>query len=332
MRRAAAVIVVLGLLAAGCDGWTEKETTTTVPSWALDPGAPAGNSSDGDGGGYDTVVAGDTWMGWYWRATAGGPIDVSYLDAEGCVGWASRAPVIEYNLPSDGGHWVFSFGPDVPVTGWGDEGEVPQGLVLIVRGPDGAWACNGDYQDWQYFPGPAVEFTSAQTGVYDVWLAVSSEAESVGGQIVIITPAASFPTTTTTVEGTEASTWPTTTTTTTPGLDDLSAFQAAPRPPEAVCPPGSTPDIPGDPAAPRPDLTADWVAAFDRESGLLVAAGGGSIWAFDPCRNRWEQMARGLDLASPDSMAYDAGHWNWATDVWAFDTRTAQWIELLPAG
>jgi hypothetical protein len=29
---------------------------------------------------------------------------------------------------------------------------------------------------------------------------------------------------------------------------------------------------------------------------------------------------------------YDAGRWNWATDVWAFDTGTAQWIELLPAG
>ena len=215
MRRAAVVALLLGLLAAGCDtGNGEETTTTTVPTWALDPGAQANNNSDIDGWGYDTVAAGETWMGWSWRATAGGSIDVSYLAAQGCVGWASRAPVVEHSLPNDGGHWVFSFSPEVPVTGWGDEGEVPQGLVLIVRGPDGAWACSGDYQKWQYFPGPAVEFPSAPAGVYDVWVAAPTEAASVDGDFVIITPAASFPTTTTTLDETEptpATTFPPTT-------------------------------------------------------------------------------------------------------------------------
>jgi len=209
MRRAALVILVLGLLAAGCDrGNGGETTTTTVPAWALDPNAQADNSSDIDGWYYDTVAAGETWMGWYWRATAGGPIDVSHLEVEGCAGWAPRAPVVEHTLPNDGGHWVFSFSPDVPVTGWGEEGEIPQGLVLIVRSPDGAWACSGAYQEWQYFPGPAVEFPAAPAGVYDVWLAAPAEGAHVGGEFVIITPAASFPSTTTTVEGAEASTFP----------------------------------------------------------------------------------------------------------------------------
>jgi len=203
------VILVLGLLTAGCNGWAGGETTTTtVPSWALDPGAPADNGSDIDGWHYDTVAAGETWMGWYWRATAGGPIDVSYLEVEGCIGWAPRAPVVEHTLPNDGGHWVFSFSPDVAVTGWGEEEDIPQGLVLIVRSPNGAWACSGAYQKWQYLPGPVVEFPSAPAGVYDVWLAAPAEGVSVGGEFVIITPAASFPSTTTTVEGTEASTFP----------------------------------------------------------------------------------------------------------------------------
>jgi hypothetical protein len=68
----------------------------------------------------------------------------------------------------------------------------------------------------------------------------------------------------------------TTTTLAASGLYALAAFQAGPLPPEATCPPGSAPDTPGDPNAPRPPLDsldpfeADASAAFDRESGLLV--------------------------------------------------------------
>ncbi|MCJ7831189.1 MAG: hypothetical protein MUP86_01520 [Dehalococcoidia bacterium] len=212
MRRAAAVILVTGLLAAGCDGWVGEEATTTAPALALDPDAPEDNASDVDGWGLDTIVEGETWMGWSWRATAGGPVEVSYLDGEGCVGWASIGPVVEYSLPTSGGRWVFSFGPDIPVvSGSPSAQDIPEGLVLIVRGPDGGWVCTGDYQGWQYFPGPAVEFPSAQPGIYHIWVAASTEGASVSGTLAIITPAASFPSTTTTVEGTEASTFPPTT-------------------------------------------------------------------------------------------------------------------------
>jgi len=146
------------------------ETTTTAPPWALDFSARAGNTADPDGQGQGHGGVGETRLGSYWRATAGGPIDVSYLDGEACVGWASRAPVVEYSLPSGGDHWVFSFSPDVPVAPVGGlggalAGDVPQGLVLIVRGPDGAWACSGDYQGWEYSPSINVEFPSAQSGV-----------------------------------------------------------------------------------------------------------------------------------------------------------------------
>jgi hypothetical protein len=198
MRRTMTAILVLGLLAAGCAVASPEETTTTVPLWALDPRAPAGNASDGDGRNWDSVVEGETWRGWSWRVTAGGPIDVGYLDGEGCAGGASRAPAVECLLPEDGGRWVFSFAVDVPVTGWGEEGEVPQGAVLIVRGPDGAFACSGEYRDWQYFPGPAVEIPSVKAGTYDVWVA-APEGASLGGELVIAAPAESFPTTTTTL-------------------------------------------------------------------------------------------------------------------------------------
>jgi len=64
--------------------------------------------------------------------------------------------VVEYSLHSGGEHWVFSFSPDVPVApvdpGGELAGDVPQGLVLIVRGPGGAWSCSGDYRGWEYSP------------------------------------------------------------------------------------------------------------------------------------------------------------------------------------
>lgn len=216
MRRAA-LLVMLGLLTAGCtlsaDG--EPTTTTTAPSWALDPDAPAANASHPNGMGWDSIVQGETWRGWSWRATAGGPIDLGYLGLEGCTGWASRAPVVEIRLPEDGGPWVFSYAGDVPTTGWGDQGEVPQGAVLVVRGEDGSFMCNAVYQDWQGFPGPVVEIPSVKAGTYDLWVGAPPGA-SIDGQVVIATPEGNFPTTTTTTDPNEppsepASTFPPTT-------------------------------------------------------------------------------------------------------------------------
>ena len=138
---------------------------------------------------------------------------------------------------------------------------------------------------------------------------------------------------TTTTEGTTPTT---TVTTTTAGFgewspDPLSAFQAGPVPPAAACPAGSTPDTPGDGAAPRPPAID--AAAFDRESGLLVASVGGVTWAFDPCRNRWTEMGGGgPNLGAGEgrfSMAYDADSDLIVafddTGVWAYDVDEDTW-------
>jgi hypothetical protein len=215
MRRTV-LLVMLGLLAAGCSLTADEETTTTttIPSWALDPDAPGDAASASPAMGWDGDVAGEAWLGWAWRAKAGGPIDLAYL-GEGCAGWAPRAPAVEVNLPDDGGRWVFSFAGDVPTTGWGDHGEAPPGAVIVVRRPDGAFTCNAVYQDWQYFPGPAVEIPGAEAGTYDIWVGAPQGA-TIDGQVVVATPAATFPTTTTTTNPgdppvTPASTFPTTT-------------------------------------------------------------------------------------------------------------------------
>ena len=210
MRRTALILMV-GLLAAGCLRTAADDATTpTAPPWALDPDAPAGNAADPDGVGWDGIVGEETWRGWSWRARAGGPIDLGYLTAEGCGGWASRAPAVEVSLPEDGGRWVFSYAVDVPTTGWGDQGEVPQGAVMVVRGPDGAFACNAEHRDWQYFPGPAVEIPSVEAGTYDVWVG-APEGMSISGQVVVATPEATFPTTTTTIDPDEPPSEPATT-------------------------------------------------------------------------------------------------------------------------
>lgn len=215
MKAAPVVILALGLLAAGCDpdggqGTTAPTTppaTTTIPGSSLDPDAPAQNR---DAMGWDGIVEGQTWVGQVWRATAGGPVEVSYLGAEGCEGWAPVGPEVEYTLPAGGGRWAFSFGPEVPVvSGAPASQDVPPGLVLIVRGPDGRWLCRGEYHDWQYFPGPGMELADAPPGTYDVWVAVPVEGDSIGGTLVIMTDTPP-PSTTTTIEGTEASTFPST--------------------------------------------------------------------------------------------------------------------------
>ena len=214
MRRTA-LILMIGLLAAGCLSEAEEDTTTTTttaPPWALDPGAPADNDVAGAAG-WEGIVAEETWRGWLWDVPAGGSIDLGYLAAEGCGGWASRAPAVEVSLPEDGGRWVFSYGVYALQGGW-DQVMVPPGAVLVVRGPDGAFACSADYAGWQGWQGwfdaqgPVVEIPSAEAGAYDVWVG-APEGTSISGQLVIAAPAATFPTTTTTPTTTDPNEPPT---------------------------------------------------------------------------------------------------------------------------
>ena len=170
------------------------------------------------------------------------------------------------------------------------------------------------------------------------------------GAVEETTVATSVPATSTmavaTTSGATTTTTVATTTTTLAalGLDALGSFQAKPLPPEAACPAGSTPDTPGDPSTPRPPWDSlgfygSVSAAFDRESGLLVALFQNpdddlaSTWTFDPCRNRWREMeADGLALgaASMGEVTYDAdSDLIVAIDetgvVWAYDTSEDTW-------
>lgn len=120
-------------------------------------------------------------------------------------------------------------------------------------------------------------------------------------------------------------------------LDALGAYEAGPVPSPATCPPGSTPDVAGDSAAPRPPASdvATGGVAFDRQSGLLVLRGETSTWLFDPCRNRWE----GGTVEGPP---WEPWAYTWmvydedsdlvvasdGTSVWTYDTEADLWSQL----
>ena len=166
----------------------------------------------------------------------------------------------------------------------------------------------------------------------------------VGGWFVVARRGTERPVITTPPVVTSTTGVPTTTTTTSPrprwGLDALATFHAEPVPPAATCPLGSAPDEPGDPTAPRPPTTDGdrGLAAFDRQSGLLVLRGRTWTWVFDVCRNRWEErVAAGPDLGdyAYESLVYDED-----SDlvvafeegaVWTYDTEADVWQQL-PSG
>jgi len=106
--------------------------------------------------------------------------------------------------------------------------------------------------------------------------------------------------------------------------DRLADFQAKPLPPAATCPAGSTPDVPGGDTWwwNRP-LGGALSAAFDRESGRLVLSG----WAFDPCRNVWEE---GSGDRWNDFLVYDADSdlvLAFGNEVWAYDVDADTWTQ-----
>jgi hypothetical protein len=83
--------------------------------------------------------------------------------------------------------------------------------------------------------------------------------------------------------------------------------------PVAACPPGSTPDVPGDAGQARP-LSDSLMMAFDRDSARIVALAGRpdgengywDTWAYDVCTNRWQRMAPSQELPEAISgLAYD---------------------------
>jgi hypothetical protein len=194
MRRVWPIVPLLFLTACSMFGSSASTTTlgvtseattttstlesTTIPGPTLDPAAPPQNTLPGAE--FTLTTAEGQWLGRSWRFTAGGPVDISYLDSAGCEGWASVEPLVVYSLPSPG-RWDFTVVQDV----------LSDQTVLVVYGPDGDWTCTSDYQANFEGPfGPAVMLPAAQPGSYAVWVATAAEGASIQGSFDIAAPTA----------------------------------------------------------------------------------------------------------------------------------------------
>lgn len=97
--------------------------------------------------------------------TAGGAIDASRVNAEGCIGQIGGNPDYVLNYSAD----------DMPLyvraTSDGD-------TSLVVRDPLGQWHCNDDTNGLD----PEVAFTSPRSGAYAIWVGAIS-GESVGAEL-----------------------------------------------------------------------------------------------------------------------------------------------------
>lgn len=129
---------------------TTSGTTTTAAAGSLDTALPPAYGSHTLAGGFlpDPFTA---------AATAGGPVDASYLGG-GCFGWAAQAADFEIvRTAATGGLLRFYFIPDDPT----------RDTVLIINDPYGAWWCVDDSYGT---PHPTIDFPTGDNGTYDVWL------------------------------------------------------------------------------------------------------------------------------------------------------------------
>ncbi len=103
------------------------------------------------------------------NVTGGGPVDASYLGGD-CVGHATSAPDVRLTWTgvSD---WLRIF---VVADGAGD-------TTLLIRLPDGSWACNDDADGTTL--NPMVAFHDPLPGQYDIWVGTYEANESVPGTL-----------------------------------------------------------------------------------------------------------------------------------------------------
>ena len=89
--------------------------------------------------------------------------------AEGyCAGYVTREPSYELSFEAGDGPLFVS------ATGDSD-------LTLVVNAPDGAWYCNDDFEGFD----PALEFSGAQSGVYDIYVGTYSSGDPVPASLFI---------------------------------------------------------------------------------------------------------------------------------------------------
>ncbi len=140
------------------------------------------------------------------------------------------------------------------------------------------------------------------------------------------------------------------------GSTDLPASEGASQTASpAGCPPGSSPDLAGDPGMARPALR-DWfqLAAMDPTGTEIVVGASGfaegagsatleSTWTFDLCTNAWTEVGA-ASLPAPDqrpALAQFVTHPGagavlgipiWLTPVWSYDPRASSWTPIPSTG
>jgi hypothetical protein len=105
--------------------------------------------------------------------TSGGPIDASYLGGD-CRGWATAAP--DFDVTYQAGSMTllrFYFVAD----------EAGEDTTIIVNAPDGNWYCNDDASGGTL--DPMIDFTSPQSGLYDIWIGSYDEGTAVSGTLFV---------------------------------------------------------------------------------------------------------------------------------------------------
>ncbi|RTE87071.1 MULTISPECIES: serine protease [Gammaproteobacteria] len=103
--------------------------------------------------------------------TSGGEANANYL-GESCVGYAATAPDYRFTLTSP---------MELVKVAFQSSGGQESDPTMIIRAPDGNWHCNDDDSGFD----PAVYFTNAADGEYNVWVGSFSEGDFHPGQIVI---------------------------------------------------------------------------------------------------------------------------------------------------
>jgi len=108
------------------------------------------------------------------QMVSGGSVDVGGLNEQGCTGYATVSPDLKFTWSADSAFLRFYFEADTP----GED------TVLVISDPFGDWYCNDDY-NYPAVRDPMVDFTNADSGQYDIWVASYTSGESVAGTLYI---------------------------------------------------------------------------------------------------------------------------------------------------
>lgn len=107
------------------------------------------------------------------EVTSGGYVDVSAQNIGfDCTGFATEAPDYRLNWAGGSSELVIYFSSAI--------GEDP---TLIINDPFGNWYCNDDYATSENPQDPAIFYSAAPSGQYDIWIGSYSAADNIAGQL-----------------------------------------------------------------------------------------------------------------------------------------------------